>query len=194
MTFLLDPDVVFLNHGSFGATPRPVFETYQQWQRQLELQPVRFVERELPGLLQSARETLGDFVGADPADLVYVPNPTFAVNTIARSLRLKANDEVLTTNHEYGACLFAWRFMSQKRGYRLVEQPISLPAASRESLAQMICPPTCRYLPRFSISEITTGQKSKSVATTWHAKRSRGRLKLLTDRHCTPPNSIIRWG
>jgi isopenicillin-N epimerase len=84
--------------------------------------------------LQSARAALGEFVGADPTDLVFVPNPTFAVNTIARSLRLKADDEVLTTNHEYGACLFAWRFMSQKRGYRLVEQRISLPVSSRESL------------------------------------------------------------
>ena len=136
MSFLLDPDVVFLNHGSFGATPRPVFETYQHWQRRIELQPVKFLQRELPDLSESARETLANFVGADPADLVFVPNPTFAVNTIARSLRLTADDEVLTTNHEYGACLFAWRFMSQRRGYRLVEQPIDLPVASRESLIE----------------------------------------------------------
>jgi isopenicillin-N epimerase len=108
--FLLDPDVIFLNHGSFGATPRPVFDVYQQWQRRLEWQPVYFLVEELPQHLAVARQALGDYLHAPADDLVYVPNATFALNIIARSLALGAGDEVLTTDHEYGACDNTWRF------------------------------------------------------------------------------------
>ncbi len=128
--FLLDPDVIFLNHGSFGATPRPVFDVYQQWQRRLEWQPVYFLVEELPQHLAVARQALGDYLHAPADDLVYVPNATFALNIIARSLALGAGDEVLTTDHEYGACDNTWRFLSEKRGFRYVRQPIRLPVAS----------------------------------------------------------------
>ena len=125
--YLLDPDVTFLNHGSFGATPRPVFETYQAWQRRLEWQPVRFLGTELAGYLAEARRVLGDYLRADAADLVYVPNATFGVNVVARSLRLGAGDEVLTTDHEYGACDRVWRYLSRERGFTYRQQPIPLP-------------------------------------------------------------------
>ena len=72
--FLLDPDVVFLNHGSYGACPRPVFERYQAWQRELEREPVDFIGRRLPELLAAARAELAEFVGARPDDLTFVPN------------------------------------------------------------------------------------------------------------------------
>lgn len=124
--FMLDPNVVFLNHGSFGATPRPVFATYQAWQRQLERQPVAFLTTELEGHLAGARATLGRFVNADADDLVYVPNATHAVNAVARSLALEADDEVLATDHEYGACDNVWRFLSQKRGFTYCRQAIPL--------------------------------------------------------------------
>src|SRR5579884_2107372 len=78
--FQLRPDVAFLNHGSFGACPRPVFETYQRWQRDLEAQPVEFLQRRLPGLLAEARERLGAYVGARAEDLVFVPNATHGMN------------------------------------------------------------------------------------------------------------------
>jgi isopenicillin-N epimerase len=78
--FLLDPDVVFLNHGSFGATPRPVFEAYQEWQRRLERQPVQFLAGELMGHLRQARRALGDYLGAPADDLAFVPNATVGVN------------------------------------------------------------------------------------------------------------------
>ena len=86
--FLLDPDVVFLNHGSFGAVPRPVFDVYQEWQRRLERQPVRFFQRELMNELRIAREALGAYLNAPADDLAFVPNATAAVNIVARSLRL----------------------------------------------------------------------------------------------------------
>jgi isopenicillin-N epimerase len=83
--FLLDPDVVFLNHGSYGACPKPVFERYQAWQRELEREPVDFISRRLPELLDHARAELGAFVGADGDDLTFVPNATTGVNMAARA-------------------------------------------------------------------------------------------------------------
>ncbi len=133
--FLLEPDVVFLNHGSFGATPRPVHRAYQRWQRELERQPVRFLGRELKDRLAQARGALAQFLGADPADLLFVPNATFGVNLVARSLGLGAGDEVLTTDHEYGACCNAWEFACRKTGAAYVRRPIPLPVTSAEEVA-----------------------------------------------------------
>jgi len=133
--FLLDPEVVFLNHGSFGATPRPVFEVYQAWQRRLERQPVQFMH-ELGGFLAEARQALGDFVQAQADDLVYVPNATFGLNIIARSLALGPEDEVLATDHEYGACCNTWEFMSRKRGFRYVRQEIPLPFGTQDEIVE----------------------------------------------------------
>src|SRR5207247_1711153 len=87
--FLLDPNVVFLNHGSFGACPRPVFETYQTWQRMLEQQPVAFLGRQAAALLAHARAQLAAYLGVAADDVVYVPNPTTAINMVARSLHLR---------------------------------------------------------------------------------------------------------
>lgn len=136
--FLLDPNVIFLNHGSFGATPRPVFEAYQRYQRQLEWQPVDYIVHQLPDLLREARHTLGDFLGVCGDDLVYVPNATFALNIIARSLNLQPGDQLLTTDHEYGACTNAWQFMAQKRGFDIVKQAIPLPATAPDAIADQL--------------------------------------------------------
>ena len=87
--FMLDPTITFLNHGSFGATPIPVFEIYQSWQKRLENQPVLFLGREYHNLLFQAREVLSAYVGADVNDIVFIPNATYAVNLIARSLKLQ---------------------------------------------------------------------------------------------------------
>ncbi|SVA34618.1 uncharacterized protein METZ01_LOCUS87472, partial [marine metagenome] len=77
--FILSPKVTFLNHGSFGACPKPVFEKYQDWQRELERQPVQFMAEDVYQLLKTARDTLGKFVGCDGGDLFFVPNPTTGV-------------------------------------------------------------------------------------------------------------------
>jgi len=109
--FLLDPGVAFLNHGSFGACPRPVFERYQAWQRALEGEPVDFIARRLPPLLDEARAALGTYLGASSADLAFVANATTGVNLAARSLDLRPGDEVLSTDLEYGACDLAWEWV-----------------------------------------------------------------------------------
>jgi len=121
--FLLDPDVVYLNHGSFGACPRPVFERYQEWQRELENEPVRFMRR-LPELLEPARAELGVFVGAPADDLVFVQNATTGVNIAARALDLQPGDEVLATNLEYGACDLAWQHVCERAGARYVRAEV----------------------------------------------------------------------
>jgi isopenicillin-N epimerase len=130
--FLIRPDVAFLNHGSFGATPRPIMERYQQWQCEAEAEPVEFHARRAPGLLRSAREALGAYIGADADDLVYVTNATMGVNIVARSLRLGPDDEVLGTDHEYGACDRTWRFLEQRGGARYRCARIAVPVTTHE--------------------------------------------------------------
>ena len=129
--FLLAPDIVFLNHGSFGACPKPVFEAYQRWQLDLERNPVAFLGRRSAALLAAARQRLGDFLGARGEDLVFLPNATHGVNTVARSLNLRPGDEVLATDHEYGACDATWEFVCRQRGatYRRVAVPLPFEAA-----------------------------------------------------------------
>jgi len=122
--FLLDPDVVYLNHGSFGACPRPVFERYQAWQRDLEREPVDFIGRRLPDLLEAARAALGAYVGAPRDDLTFVPNATTGVNIAARALDLRAGDEVLATDLEYGACDQTWSQLCARAGARYVRAPV----------------------------------------------------------------------
>ena len=132
--FLLNPDVVFINHGSFGATPKPVFEACQNWQLRLERQPVLFLGRELDGLLRDSRRVLGEYLNADADDLVYIPNATHGVNIIAHSLDLKPGDEILTTDHEYGACDYTWDFVCGKTGAKYIHQSIPLPVHSEDEI------------------------------------------------------------
>jgi isopenicillin-N epimerase len=135
---LLDPDVIFLNHGSFGATPRPVFDVYQGWQRRLEHQPVQFIAREVADHFLQARAVLGEYLNAPSDDLVFVDNATTGVNIVLRSLPLHSGDEILTTDHEYGACLNALDFVCRRTGAAVVQQPISLPAISPEDIVEQI--------------------------------------------------------
>lgn len=136
--FLLDPNVIFLNHGSFGACPRPVFEVYQRWQSELERQPVEFLGRRITTLMAAARAELADFIGAAADEVVYFPNPTTAINAVARSLRLQPGDEILTSDHEYGAMDRTWRFTCQKIGANYVQQPIPLPVTTAEAFVENI--------------------------------------------------------
>lgn len=134
--FLLDPDVIFLNHGSFGACPRPVFDAYQNWQLELERQPVAFLGRRAIGLLAEARARLGAYLGCAADNLVYFPNPTTALNMVARSLVLQPGEEILTTDHEYGALDRTWRFICKKSGARYIRRPVPLPVSSQDEFVE----------------------------------------------------------
>jgi isopenicillin-N epimerase len=134
--FLLDPEITFLNHGSFGACPKPIFDEYQRFQLELENEPVYFIQKKMAGYLKTAKDALSQYIGCDANDFFFTPNPTFAVNTIMRSLHLAAGDEILTTNHEYGAMDRVWNFYCKKSGTKYIRQNISLPVVSKEQILE----------------------------------------------------------
>lgn len=123
--FLLEPGLVFLNHGSFGAVPRRVHEAAEALRVEMERNPVDWLGRRADDLLEEARRRLARFVGAHHDDLVFFPNPTTAINMVVRSLRLPAGTEVVTTDHEYGAMVRTWRKWCAE--HDLVYRPVALP-------------------------------------------------------------------
>ncbi len=159
--FLLDPDVIFLNHGSFGATPKPVFDVYQRWQRELENQPVEFLGRRHNALMAESRTELANYLGTSANNVIYSQNVTIALNIVAHSLELDAGAEVLSTNHEYGALDRTWRFLSKEHGFTYINQAIPTPMVSKE----------------------------KFVEDFWRGVTSRTRVIFLS--HITSPTAII---
>ena len=127
--FLLDPDVRFLNHGSYGACPAEVFARYQAWQRQLERQPVAFLDplRGYGQWMRDARVALATELGAMPDDLVGVMNATVGLNIVAQSLDLQPGDEVLTTDHEYAALEKTWAYVARRTGAVIKTVTVPLP-------------------------------------------------------------------
>jgi len=154
--FLLNPDVAFFNHGSFGACPKPVFETYQRWQRELEWQPVDFLGRRRVEMIDEARAKLAEYLNTPVDNLIFVVNATQGINTVARSLQLKPGDEILTTNHEYGAINKTWQFICQKTGATFVEHHIALPVTSHEAFVESFWADVTPRTRVISISHITS--------------------------------------
>jgi len=132
--FLLNPEVTFLNHGSFGACPKPIFEAYQNFQLELETEPVDFITRKSFQYLKTAKNRLAQFIGCDADDFFFTPNPTFAINTVMRSINLQPGDEILATNHEYGAMDRTWHFYCKKTGAKYIRQEVALPVVSKEQM------------------------------------------------------------
>ena len=134
----LDPDVVFLNHGSFGATPIAVLEEQRRWRDRMEADPVRFFARDLDAALAEVRGVLGRFVGAAADDLALVANATAGVNTVLRSVRFDPGDELLTTDHEYNASLNALRFAADRDGARVVVVPLGYPVTDPDAVVERV--------------------------------------------------------
>src|SRR5258706_2642745 len=192
--FLLDPSVTFLNHGSFGATPKPVFREYQRWQRELERQPVEFLGRRFTQLLAESRAELGKYLGTHADNLIYTQNVTISLNIVARSLELGTGDEVLTTDHEYGAIDRTWRFLSSERGFKYINQPITTPLTTTEnfieefwqgvtSRTRVIClshitSPTAIIFP---VKEIIQLAREKGILTVIDGAHVAGRIPLHLD-------------
>ena len=177
--FLLDPSIHFLNFGSFGATPKPVFENYQHWQRVLEAEPVQFIAFDGAERLSNSRQALATFIHcADKDDLLYVTNPSFAINLIAKNFPLEKGDEILATNIEYGACDKTWEYYCAKAGATYRRQKIQLPTTTKEQFitdffeglrpttkAIFISHITSATALKFPVKEICEIAKSKGLIT-----------------------------
>jgi isopenicillin-N epimerase len=195
----LDPSVVFLNHGAFGATPIAVLEAQRSWRDRLEAEPVRFLDRELEGHLDAARADLAAFVGADPDDLAFVPNATSGVATILRSLRFEPGDEILVTDHEYNAVLNAARHAAScdgasRDGARVVVAEVPFPIAApdevtaavlarvtgrtRLAIVSHVTSPTALVLP---IADIVAGLARRGVDTLVDGAHAPGMVPLALD-------------
>ena len=134
--FLLDPDITFLNHGSYGACSKPVFKEYQDWQKKLEDQPVQFMTNQVYSAMEKSRESMSQFVECDEEELVFFQNPTTAVTNVIYNLDLKPGDEVLMSNHEYGALVRAWKMWGKKTGVKIIQQDISMPVTTEENFIE----------------------------------------------------------
>lgn len=136
--WMLDPDVTYLNHGSFGAAPVRVLEDQTDWRRRLESNPVRFFDEEYPPALAHARRRLAEFIGSDETTTAFVANATTGVNVVLASLALGPGDEVVITDHGYTACRFAARAWAERSGAKVVEVPIPYPPASPKVVVEQI--------------------------------------------------------
>jgi isopenicillin-N epimerase len=134
--FLLDPEIAYLNHGSFGACPRAVFEAYQRYQRELEREPVDYLQRHFRAKMSAARGSLAGFLGCGADDLAFVRNATYGMNLVARSLQIGPGDSILTTDHEYGAVDRMWRTFAEETGAELVRVPLAFPATSPDAVLE----------------------------------------------------------
>ena len=233
--YLLDPDIHFLNHGSFGACPRPVFEAYQRWQAELERQPVEFLGRRATDLLAASRAALAAYLGAAADDVVYFPNPTTAINMVARnlarlavednrsshagfgasvnensrggssrstagasgvgarpailrtkgsSLRLRPGDEILTTDHEYGAMDRTWRYVCREISARYVQRPIPLPVTTHADFIERFWAGVTERTRVIFISHITSPTAlTFPVAEICRRARAAGILTIVDGAH-----------
>jgi isopenicillin-N epimerase len=181
--FLLDPDVTFLNHGSFGACPRPVFERYQAWQRELEREPVDFIARRLAPLLAEARVELAAYVGARAEDLAFVQNATTGVNIAARALDLQPGDEVLATDMEYGACDLTWEHVCARAGARYVRATVDelMQHATERTRAVFVSHITSETALLLPVEPIVREARAAGLVTIVDGAHGPGQLRLELD-------------
>jgi len=189
--WLLDPEILYLNHGSFGACPRPVLEKQRRLRDLLEREPVTFLDGEGEKRLDEARETLAEIIGAEPCDLVFVSNATAGVNTVLRSLTFNPGDQIIVTNHGYNACSNAVRFAARQAGAQVVVVDLPFPLVDPEeaeravlskvtnktrlSLIDHITSPTALVLP---IARIVRQLQEKGVETLVDGAHAAGQVPL----------------
>lgn len=154
--FLLNPNITFLNFGSFGACPKPIFEDYQKWQLELETEPVQFITVNGLQYLKKSREALGSYIHCHADDIVFTTNPSYAINIIAKSLALNAGDEILTTDLEYGAMDKTWNYYCEQKGAAYVRQHITLPLTTKEAFVEQFFSGLTKNTKAIFISQITS--------------------------------------
>ena len=136
--WLLEPGMDFLNHGSFGATPRRVLRAQDQWRVRMERQPLRFFVDVLPTALRDAAEDLATFLGSRGEHLAFVDNATSGANAVLRSLHLRAGDQILTTNHAYGAVARTIEYVTRRAGAEVVFVDVPFPPASPQDVVERV--------------------------------------------------------
>lgn len=184
--FLLDPAVTFLNHGSYGACPRPVFEAYQAWQLKLERQPVAFLDpmRGLSGWMRDARVAMAAIIGTDPDDIVGLTNATVALNVVAQSLPLKPGDEILTTDHEYAALDKTWSYVARRTGAKVVAVTIPLPLTDAAAFTEAVLAGTTPRTRVIFLSHITSATALVfPIAAVVAEARARGIITVIDGAH-----------
>jgi isopenicillin-N epimerase len=176
LDFLLDPGITFLNHGSYGACPAPVFARYQELQRELERNPVEFLARRFDELTAGSRAALAVFIGARPDDLVFVPNATAGLNAVIRSLRLEPGDEVLTTRHEYGAVTRTWEFAGANLVYAEPDELVAAIGPKTKAVSvSHITSPTALVLP---VAEICAAARAAGALAIVDGAHAPGQVPL----------------
>lgn len=140
--WMLRPDIAFLNHGSFGAVPRKVFDAQTEWRRWIEAEPVELLARRGLELLDAAKQPVGQFLHMAASDFGFVTNATEGVNAVLRSLARQderdRRDELLTTNHVYNAVRKAMQFVAERDGFSYREIDVPLPVASSDEIADRV--------------------------------------------------------
>ena len=188
---MLNPEITFLNHGSFGACPFPIFSAYQNFQKELEKEPIQFFTKLGPAYQKKSKEAFAKYFSCSTDDFFFTANRTTAINTIVKSLKLNQGDEILSTNLEYGAVDKTWKFYCKKNGAKYVQQNITLPIKNKESLLKefwkgvnektkiiSICHITSSTALVFPIKEIITKAKQLNIITIIDGAHAPGQIEL----------------
>jgi isopenicillin-N epimerase len=154
--WLLDPSIAFLNHGSFGATPKVVLAKQDEFRVRMEREPVKFLARDLEALLDEVRGSFATFIGVPPENLAFVSNATAAVNGVLRSLKLSANDDLIVTNHEYNASANVLNFVAERSGARVKIVEVPFPIRSSDEVVERILSATTTRTRLLLIDHITS--------------------------------------
>ncbi len=154
--FILSKHITHLNHGSFGACPKPIFDNYQFWQLKLEQEPVNFYVNEGMQHLEKSRNVLASYVNCKPQNIVFTTNPSYAINIIAKSFDLKEGDEILSCNLEYGALIKTWDYYCKKAKAKFVTSEITLPISGKEKIIDQFFENVSSKTRAIFISQITS--------------------------------------
>ena len=182
--FLLDKDITYLNHGSFGACPKIIMDEYFNLQLELEREPIDFLANNITRQLKRSRVALSKYIDCPSEDVVFFPNPSTAINMVAKSFPLSYNDEVLTTTHEYGALVKMWRFICDKSSANYIEYRPYLPMDSKSVFLESFFNKITDRTKIIFISHITSATGLKfPVKEICDEARKRGIISIIDGAH-----------